>query len=528
MPSEKSTAPIQRKRFATWQLISAPIIVLALTLPGLTQGDFRTDSHVYTSLATQMLQTGEWVNLNLGDVPYANKPPLAFWAAAPAIALLGPTLLAIRITALVWAILACLGSFALIKQLSNRRVAATACIVLALTYEFFRYTKAFTLDLPLTACMIWGTWALIKALHAKPNMWHRWALTASISLGAGLMVKPGVALIAPLIVSIWWTWERSLNSSNSTTNPAQSAYRITTSVVGALIVALPWHIAALSASDGAAETYLVDQSIGRGLGTTFDRDPWWKYAQELSKTYWPWLGLLVLGFPAWRNAATSKHARGAAARLAIVSLAIWLIALSLFADKRARYLVPAYPMLSVLVAETLIAWTRPNSRKLGRDAMLALPAIILALGIIGFILSSANIIHMHKPPQGSRPKLIELLLEANALTKNAPTKQGFGAYKQGQQDLWISPNGERAASYIYLDTGVFPRSLVGNPKDAAATNNDFPQVGDIILLQLHKAKPRWRSIAETQSLGTYSEMQPVKLLAQWQGLELIGPADTER
>ena len=49
-----------RRVLGAWQLWSGALIVIALALPGLGQGDFRTDSHVYTAVTAQMLETGEW------------------------------------------------------------------------------------------------------------------------------------------------------------------------------------------------------------------------------------------------------------------------------------------------------------------------------------------------------------------------------------------------------------------------------------------------------------------------------------
>lgn len=516
---------MSKRTLELWQMWSGPMILIGLTLPGIHQGDFRTDSHVYTALIQQMLDGGSWIKLELGDAPYANKPPLAFWFAAPFVWILGPTLIAVRLATLVWGILGLLGTFALIREVATRRLAATTTIVLALTYEYFRYTRTLSLDLPLAVCLVWGTLCLVQCLNAQRKSWIPLALGAGAWLGAGLMVKPGVALAAGLITAIWWMIESRLRRSRA----SAGLVRVASACLVAVLVAAPWHIATLTGESSQASTYVIDQSLGRGLGTTFIRDPWWTYLHELTKTYWPWLGVVVLGALAWIRIARmhgSHHGdRGAAVRLSLVTIVFWLVVLSAFADKRARYLVPIYPFLSVLVAEVMIAWTAAGTRRAGRAVMLAAPIIAVALGSLGLLASAFGLIRAHAPAAAWRGELLETLESIGAIIPRSERASGFNAFDPGTHAMWVTPDGERPGAWVYLDTGVFPRSLVGD--GYAGRDGTTPSPGDVVLIELRWGDA-WHELAgESTYLGTFGEFEARRVIS-WDGVRYIGPTDLRR
>src|SRR5687767_7527832 len=74
------------------------LALLAVTLPHLEQGDFRTDTGWYSAIGLQAWRTGElWTLYGEPGQPYFNKPPLAFWVHGLALRLLGPSVLAARL-----------------------------------------------------------------------------------------------------------------------------------------------------------------------------------------------------------------------------------------------------------------------------------------------------------------------------------------------------------------------------------------------------------------------------------------------
>ena len=434
------------------RLVIAPcLLLLALWLPGVTQGWFRTDAPVYAALSlnTYLQPLSESWSPAFGAEPYFNKPPLTFYIHGLFLYLMGPTMLAARIPALLIAMATVVITALHARSLTNTRTALIAALVLASTLEFFRYTKTISLDLVLTLFL-----TAFVALIARPNAKPRHILLASIPLGLALLTKPFVALLAIPPLAIWLILQHRtpkpsvssphpLPSGGEGKRPKRARVRGSSALLYLLLAALiacaiaaPWHIAMyLKHAQPFLDEYIGSQAVSRITSNAHGSAPWWEYFRILGEAYWPWLIPFALAIITFARRQTPTKFKPAAT-LAIIWCAFWCIILSLSTDKSGRYLVPIYPYAAILCATWLVSFfNRAQLASIQRGAIPITAALLLLALASNFIPA----IRVHKP---INPELAEVL---DVLNKY-----------EGDDPIVVGPRAKALASNIFLATGNWP------------------------------------------------------------------------
>lgn len=365
-----------------WRTYALPIMaLLAFAIPGINQGWPTTDSHRYSAVALHIVESGEWIYPFLGDLPYFNKPMLTFWIHAAVFKLLSVEpgnfdIWAMRVPVILSAIVCLILTVNIVRRLgAGPRLAMLTGLVLATTLEFFRYTRAFSLDIWLTMWMLLLIWCVLNAtLATRPasHAWIGWMLLAGFATGCALMTKPFMVLMPITILFIWILIDRR----------PRALLALLAALILGILLALPWHIAmAFHWGEPFTHNYLITESLDRVQGRFEDPSPWWRYLRTLGKWYWPWMlglaGFLVMF-------ARRRHLPTHTIRIILFStlwVAFWLIALSATGDKRGRYIVPIYPFLSVFSAVFLAYALPTRMRRNGRVPMLWLGPSMLGVGI---------------------------------------------------------------------------------------------------------------------------------------------------
>lgn len=348
------------------------LLLIALWIPGVHQGWYRTDTHYYAAVALDAFERARAAPTLAGSLrallflqaagePYLNKPPLPFWIHGAFIDLFGLSLWSVRLPALLAAIGCAWAAGSAIAALSSRRFALVSVVVLATTVEFFRYTRAISLDLWMTLFMLIAL-ALIARAIARPARrgphTHGLILLSGVPLGIALLCKPVVALLCPALLALWFL----------RTGRARLLPHLAASVLIALAVAAPWHIAAALEYPGLfLRTYFIQQSLDRA--TNIAQEPWWFYARILAQTYWPWIVTAALAALTLARGTLTTHLPPRTRNLIVLAAlwsAAWLVLLSLFGGKAPRYLLPVFPLLSVLSAAWLLRAPSRLDRRIGR------------------------------------------------------------------------------------------------------------------------------------------------------------------
>lgn len=481
VPRVRSFAGWCRRRVYLWPLL----ITLALALPKLNQGGWSGDTPWYAAIALNAYRAqfealvsespsrvtpdalhpgdrwraGLWVLPGLGGSPssfdgggtcnperaggggepYFNKPPLAFWLNGVWLWALGPTVFAARIGSVVACVLCVLLTTFIARRVTRDDLLASASgVILALTWEFVRHARAFSLDLWMVAALLAGIAGLLAVADSSTRRaWlNKWGLMG-LGVGLALLVKPLVGLLALPIVGVWAVCVPRVHDFDTASTRQSTNQRLLGTSMGvafgavvALGVALPWHLSIhLRFPEDFAAQYFGRQIVDRaaGEGADFNRgasDPVF-YLRLLGTAYWPWLPLSVLGmfgfvtrFRTSRGKASSASSNSAVlaahasqfSALRLLALGtlwslVWLGAISIFADKRPRYALVMYPGLAWCAA----AWFCVLAPSVVRRAVHRLMRlVIVGVLIVGVVLAVAPV-RMHRAESRQWTELFRLL-----------------------------------------------------------------------------------------------------------------------
>jgi len=438
-------------------------IALLLCIPKLNQGALATDTAWYSAIAMRAWSGAAdgdlahlWSLLGVADQPYFNKPPLAFWMNGAPLAALGPTVLAARLGSVLACVLCVLAVARLGRLLGGRAVGLGAGVVLALTWEFVRHARAFSLDLWVTLFLVLAACSVATAVRAvsgtvTERVRFRFGPFAAAGawIGLALMVKPVVPLLTLPLLGAWLC----------VAGRGRWVVWLGLSLAVAFAAAAPWHLSMwdLHGAEFTAQ-YFGREVIGRAAAAPIadvnqgSGSPAY-YLAHLLKNYWPWLATSLFGYVALARTEGSRRQR-AALWLSLIWCGGWLLALSLFPDKRPRYMVVIYPFAALASAVFLSRLAPVRIRAVWRRVTAwALPvaaAAALALSIVPLTM------HRPNPPQWAA-------LFAWLGTQDAP--------------LFVGGFAPQRSAQVYLATGRWPTPT----RSTAGVSLVAPTEGGLIL-----------------------------------------------
>lgn len=311
-------------------------------------------------VAREMARDHDWVVPHLAGMPYLDKPPALFWAAAAAVGVLGSTPLAARLPSAVAAALtlAILGRMALARAGIRRALVATA---LAATAPLFAVMGSYVIfDMPLTLCVavVWA--GLSGEMERGPR--HGWRL---LMFGA---VAVGVLLKGPVMLA--WAVGGSLGAAlvaRSRTPLRWLAWLPGWAVV--LALAGGWFALATHRFPEYPHYAFVEETLERMSRGSFHRE----------QPAWFVPAVLAVGALPWSLATPWGRPRSHASRAALGFLAFAAVFFTLSHSKLVTYVLPVLPPLAWVAAE---AWTDPGrARRAARGVGITLAALAAGLAL---------------------------------------------------------------------------------------------------------------------------------------------------
>jgi 4-amino-4-deoxy-L-arabinose transferase-like glycosyltransferase len=326
-------------------LLSAATVVLFL---GADIRELQGIYVFYADIARNVAERDNFIVLRNGDDIYTNKPPLMFWLSGLTMKAIGVTSLAASLWSRVFGI-GCVILTALVgRRIFGRSAGWLAGLVLLSTGFFLETATKVRMDTGLTFGVLLS---FLGYLHGA-GRW-RGPLMFYGGLVIGLLVKGPIGLlIVPLVVVhaiVAGRWRWSADSWKW--------------VISALLLLIPiaWYIAQIHHIGPTvldrwlrdAKTSSKEMDSGRTKLASY-------YALKFIRNYWPWLPLVPVGLYFAVRAAV--RARRPARQATAIVLLIWIIGVLAGAawknSDAMRYLVPALPALSLLVAWPIASWSR--------------------------------------------------------------------------------------------------------------------------------------------------------------------------
>jgi 4-amino-4-deoxy-L-arabinose transferase-like glycosyltransferase len=335
--------------------------------------------------AAEMAIRGDGIVVHYGGRPdlWNVKPPLMIWLQAGAMRLLGYSVLAVRLPALLAALatVAILYRFAALR-LRSPAAGFAACAVLLTSGGYVQAHVARTGDYD-ALVILWQLAQLVAFFAYSETRRARdwWMFVAALILAA--MTK-GVVGLAPLAGIAAYAGLRGL------AGPLLREPRVYGGAALFLAVVGGYYAAHEAATPGYIQAVWDNEIAGRMVRRLNGQGGSWAYylRQMAEGDFFPWIA--VLPPAAWLALKEESGDRRRAALLMLLSGGIWLAAISAAGTKLPWYEAPVYPPFALVVGLGMAAmwarlrqlpWAAPLPRRAGAAALaltLAWPALLQA------------------------------------------------------------------------------------------------------------------------------------------------------
>ena len=404
------------------------LLCLALWLPGIvTLPPLDRDESRFAQSSRQMLESGNFVDIRLGQVPRYKKPVGIYWIQSATSAAAAPfvgtqTIWTYRLASLLGALLAVWLTVWCARALLTPEGSFLAGTLMAGTLLLTAEASIATTDAVLLACTTGMMGVVLRVYRAArdaeaPQPGTGLILAGWAALALGILIKGPVApaLLAVTLVGLC-AWDRQYKWL--------ARFRPAPGLLLLLTMVLPWLIAIAMASKGA----FFQQSLGDDFATKLaggqeSHGAWPGYFLLLAAvTFWP----AILFVPPAIAAAIPRH-REPLIRFLLVWAAGWWLLVEVVPTKLPHYVISAYPALAILAAAWISGlafsslWERIAAWIAGIQFLIGAAALVAALVVLPRLYGPGDIFWLWGVAAGGA------VLALTALGLFAARKRGWAA-----------------------------------------------------------------------------------------------------
>ncbi len=324
------------------------LLFFLLLLPILPEvSTYHSDEHYYTDSAVYMVQHNSFMTPYYTDGSLRTKKPiLTYWLIIAGYSFLGINLFAARLPFLLAGCATLWLTYAMaLKLFGKRRVAFLSAAILASNIQFMMLCLRATPDILQVLFMNVSLFGFMAIVFEKDFRHRNYIL---MYVGAALVVQTK-GLLGVVVIGFIYAYYLIAGKKESPTG------RIThwPVMVLAAAVALSWYgYMLVQHGGGALGGFYTDQIGGKISGSKlYILSNFKDYLLGVFRNFMPWSLFLAAGYIGCRKAV---HDEVKQHRQAAVFIASWFgLLLAIFlgsSDCRTRYLVPAYPLLAILIS----------------------------------------------------------------------------------------------------------------------------------------------------------------------------------
>ena len=367
-----------RRQTLFW--IAATVVVLFLGV-GLRY-PWPADEPRFAQIAREMVESGQWLFPTRGGEFYPDKPPVFMWISAAFFALIGH----LKVSFLLPSTVAAIGTLLLVhdlgKRLWNPQVALWAVLVLAFTPQFLLQGKAAQIDALVTFWITLGCYGLVRHFITGPH-W-RWYFVSWVAMGLGIMTK-GVGFLPLLMLLPLALWVK--NPLGASTVDKVWRWRAAAGLLVLLLTVACWlgpmlwqvHVQGTDELLAYRNNILFRQTAERYANAWGHIKPWHYFLTQAMPLVWFPLPFVLLALIKPLMALLRADPK---LRVLLAWVALVVVFFSISKGKREVYILPALPMLALLVA---VLWQAARTGRPARVLSAVLPWVLglAAVGIAG-------------------------------------------------------------------------------------------------------------------------------------------------
>lgn len=346
-------------------------LMLVLALPGFfSLPPVDRDEVLFAQASSQMLSSGDFIDIRFADTPRYKKPVGIYWLQAASAALTGQPaqIWSYRLVSLLGALISVGFTYRIARLVMPVGPAMLAAVALAASLLLGAEARLAKTDAMLLACTMAGQYVLARAWFAdgKPPPGRWLAMGFWVAQAAAILIK---GPIGPIVAGFTLLGLSLIRRDLALVR----ALRPLAGLALLVVMVVPWFVAITLKSHGDfwAASLGRDMLAKLGNGQESHGQPPGFYLALVWGTFWPGSLLLAAGLPAlWRGR------REAVMLLALVWVVpVWLV-FELTATKLVHYVLPTYPALTILSAWAL--WRAGPGRAWATWLMAAVPFALLA------------------------------------------------------------------------------------------------------------------------------------------------------
>ena len=321
-----------------------PALLAACLLPFLgfwTTGLTDLDEGFYGAVVANMLRTGDWITPYFNGEPWFEKPILAYWLAAPSVALFGEDL-GPRLPSVLCTLATALVLFRFARRHFGQETARIAAAAYCGSVLVVGVGRMMLTDAPFVLALVIALTSFYESVTGQPK---KRILTAA-ALGFAVLAKGPVAGLLFLLIAGITAWRMP------DLRPNFKGHWLTGFALFAAIVAA-WYVPAyLANGDLFVQKFLIEQNLGRFSGGDLaHRTPalwipfYFPIVLFLALMPWSWWAVRAKWFQ-WPTDSASRY------------LWIWaftvLVFFSLSLTKLPHYILPAVAPLVVVTVSAVL------------------------------------------------------------------------------------------------------------------------------------------------------------------------------
>ncbi|MBA1243753.1 ArnT family glycosyltransferase [Pseudomonas japonica] len=353
-----------------WATVGLALLLLLLFFWALGSLPFMSVNEARRAVATrEMHDAGSWLIPYMNGQPYLSKPPLFYWLALIVVKCTGSlSEWTLRLPSALFASLCCALLYWQVRKAAGQRLALFAVCILATNASFSLFARRAEIEMVLTGLCLMSILCAWKYIFAQGR--RRWVWCSYALLGSALLTKGPVCLLwvtAPVLVYALLTKDtRAFGYLRS--GPGWAAM---------LVIGSSWYIAVGAQQGWGVWGAVVQEDIVKKIDGQ-GAEPWYAYLLYLAGDFSPFWPILLI-----RPRRLWLRLRNNPAGLMLLCHALFALALfSCFTEKHAKYLLPVYPAIAVLLAyQWDLVWSTTSTRWAKR-ALVLVPIVTL----VGYVI----------------------------------------------------------------------------------------------------------------------------------------------
>ena len=371
---EKSFAHKLEPHYQLTVIVFAALIFLGFLFGAPSLMDDVDSAHA--AIGRTMLESGDWVTPRLDGVIYLDKSPFGYWAIAASYAVFGVHDWAARIPFALSAILLCWVTARFGAWAFGRRAGFYAGLALATCVGLFLFTRILIPDVMLTLSVTISLWCFLRVLQADETPSRLWTVVMAVSLGAGLLIKSLIAVVAPAGAALLYL----LLTRQMFSRETWRRLRPFSTALIALLLPTSWYVLAIlhnpphfdfTLHSGPGQfrgffwEYFINEQVLRFLNLRYPRD----YNTVPRLEFWllqlAWLFPWSVYIPAVARLRFKPTDRAGRARLLALCWIGFVLLFFTLSTTQEYYSMPIYPALALLIGSAMAeggGWVRWGTR----------------------------------------------------------------------------------------------------------------------------------------------------------------------